>query len=143
MNTNVKVFLFFFLSLALCGLFQTSLYSSSFFTDFAGKWTSVDEKTSLDLDLFQTGEEIEGYHCSVTKHAQRIDCCLKSDEMGYSIEGVLRGNTAEVTFLSTYCMKYGKAKIVKHGDYLYWEVTEFPDGEFWLPLSAILEQVKN
>jgi len=141
MKTIVKVFLFSFLSLALTVLFQTSLYSNSFYTDFEGKWTSVDENISLDLDLFQTGEEIEGYHCSVTKHAQRIDCRLESDGMGFSIEGVVKGNIAEVTFLSTYCNEYGKAKIVKCGDYLYWEVTEFPDREFYLPLTAILEKV--
>jgi hypothetical protein len=141
MKTIVKVFLFSFLSLALIGLFQNSLYSNSSFTDFEGKWVSVDENISLDLDLFQTGEEIEGYHCSVTKHAQRIDCRLESDYMGFSIEGVVNGNKADVTFFSTYCNEYGKAKIVKCGDYLCWEVTEFPDGEFWLPLTAILKRV--
>ena len=141
MNTIVKVFLFFFLFLALSGLFQTSLYSNSFITDFEGKWTSVDENISLDLDLFQTGEDVEGYHCSVTKHAQRIDCRLESDNLGYSIIGTVKGNIAEVTFLSTYCNDYGSAKIVKCGDYLYWEITEYPDGEFYLPLTVILERV--
>lgn len=143
MNTIVKVFLFSFLSLALSGLLQTSLYSNSFFTDFEGKWTSVDENISLDLDLFQKGEDVEGYHCSVTKHAQRIDCRLESDNMGFSIEGLVKGNVADVTFLSTYCNEYGKARIVKCGDYLFWEVTKFPDGEFYLPLTAILERVVN
>ncbi|MBC8486534.1 MAG: hypothetical protein ISS16_03505 [Ignavibacteria bacterium] len=138
MKTDVKILL---LSFLLIVFFQMNLYPNSYFTSFQGKWTSVDEDISLDLDLFQTGDELTGYHCSVTKHAQRIDCALESDDMGYSIDGIVKGNQANVTFLSTYCMKYGKAKIVMHGDYLYWEVTEFPDGEFWLPLSAILKRV--
>ena len=119
------------------------MYPNPVFVSFHGKWTSVDEDISLDLELFQTGDELTGYHCSVTKHAQRIDCALESDDMGYSIEGFIKGNQADITFLSTYCMKYGKAKIVMHGEYLYWEVTEFPDGEFWLPLSAILKRVEE
>jgi len=138
MKTDVKILL---LSFLLIIYFQATVYPNSDFTSFQGKWTSVDEDLSLDLDLFQTGDELTGYHCSVTKHAQRIDCALESDNMGYSIEGIVKGNQADVTFLSTYCMKYGKAKIVMHGDYLYWEVTEFPDGEFWLPLSAVLRRV--
>jgi hypothetical protein len=138
MKIDVKILL---LSFLLIVFFQATVYPNSDFADFQGKWTSVDEDISLDLDLFQTGDELTGYHCSVTKHAQRIDCFLESDNMGYSIDGIVKGNQADVTFLSTYCMKYGKAKIVMHGDYLYWEVTEFPDGEFWLPLSAILKRI--
>ena len=138
MKIDVKILLLFF----LLNLFlHVNAYPNSDFTYFQSKWTSVDDDISLDLDLFQTGDELTGYHCSVTKNAQRIDCALESDDMGYSIEGFIKGNQADITFLSTYCMKYGKAKIVMHGDYLYWKVTEFPDGEFWLPLSALLKRV--
>jgi len=138
MKTVVKILLLSFLFIVY---FQATVYPNPDFVSFQGKWTSVDEDISLDLELFQTGDELTGYHCSVTKHAQRIDCALESDDMGYSIEGFIKGNQADITFLSTYCMKYVKAKIVMHGDYLYWEVTEIPDGEFWLPLSAILKRV--
>lgn len=139
MRTNIKILFQTFLLIVFFIFFSMNLYPNSYSEDFQGKWTSVDE--DISLDLFQTGDELTGYHCSVTKHAQRIDCALESDDMGYSIDGIVKGNQANVTFLSTYCMKYGKAKIVMHGDYLYWEVTEFPDGEFWLPLSAILKRV--
>ena len=140
MRTNTK-YLPLIISVILLAFLQTSLFSHPLSTDFEGKWTSVDENISLDLDLFQKGEDVEGYHCSVTKHAQRIDCRLESDNMGFSIKGSVKGNVAEVTFLSTYCDEYGKARIVKCGDYLFWEVTEFPEGEFYLPLTAILERV--
>lgn len=138
MKTVVKILLLSFLFVVY---FRATVYPNPDFISFQGKWISVDENISLDLDLFQTGDELTGYHCSVTKHAQRIDCALESDDMGYSIEGFIKGNQADITFLSTYCMKYGKAKIVMHEDYIYWEVTEFPDGEFWLPLSAILKRI--
>ena len=141
MKASIKILLPVIFVTILFVLSQDNLYSNSFITDFEGKWTSVDENISLDLDLFQTGEEIEGYHCSVTKHAQRIDCRLESDGLGFSIQGSVGGNIAEVTFLSTYCNENGKAKIVKCGDYLYWEITEYPDGEFYLPLTVILERV--
>lgn len=143
MRIILKTFLIPILFIITIILLQSNLYSTSYSTDFNGKWTSVDEDISIDLDLFQSGDELTGYHCSVTKHAQRIDCALESDGTGYSIEGFVKGNQADVTFLSTYCMKYGKAKIVMHGDYLFWEVTEFPNGEFYLPLTAILERAVN
>lgn len=143
MKARIRILLTLFLITVFCVFSQSTLYPKAFSTDFGGKWTSVDEKIFLDLDLFQTGEEIEGYHCSVTKHAQRIDCRLESDDLGFSIEGSVKGNKADVTFFSTYCNEYGKAKIVKCGDYLYWEVTEFPEGEFYLPLNAILKRVEN
>ena len=142
MRTNTK-YLPLIISVILFAFLQTNLFSHPLSTDFEGKWTSVDENISLDLDLFQKGEDVEGYHCSVTKHAQRIDCRLESDGLGFSVEGTVKGNIAEVTFLSTYCNEYGKVRIVKCGDYLFWEVTEFPEGEFYLPLTAILERVAN
>jgi len=143
MRIILKTFLMSFLFIIIITLLQNNLYSTSYRTDFNGKWTSVDDDISLDLDLFQTGDELTGYHCSVTKNAQRIDCALESDSMGFSIEGLVKGNAAEVTFFSTYCNEYGKARIVKCGDYLFWEVTEFPNGEFCIPLTAILERVSE
>ncbi len=110
--------------------------------DFHGDWSAgEDTELSFGLDLRQDGASIIGYHCGTTKDASRIDCSIVGDET--TIEGSATENRAEVRFTSAYSGAVGTARLtLQAGDTLLWEITEFPDGEFYLPAKAILTRSK-
>jgi hypothetical protein len=124
-------------------IFLLLLSSPSYADDgFGGKWSSVSDTISLDLTLSQNGDSITGYHCSVTANANRIDCSTDGNVFGITLRGTIKGNSINVTFMSTYSMKTGEAVITKKGKYLIWKITKAPDGEFYIPMEATLIKKK-
>ena len=110
--------------------------------NFQGSWTQKDEGSlSFDLDLRQEGNNLTGHHCGTTKNANRVDCSLEDEKA--TIVGTITGNTAKVKFTSAYSGQMGMAKITLDGDNLLWEVTAFPNGEYYLPDKAVMVKAQT
>src|SRR5207253_3123277 len=74
---------------------------------FTGSWTATfGHDASFDLVLVQNGTRLTGRHCAVTEHARRVDCAMDEDgdpdTTAISIEGTVQGESAEITFKSSY-----------------------------------------
>lgn len=109
-------------------------------TDFQGAWSAQGLKDlDFSLDLQQDGATLTGYHCGTTANASRIDCSLPGEDI--TIEGTITGDIAKVKFTSAYSGQIGKARITRQGDTLLWEITAFPNGQYYLPDVATLLKV--
>ena len=64
---------------------------------------------------------------------------MEGDAVGFTIRGIVKGNTSTVTFVSTFSMKPGEAVITRKGKLLYWKITIAPEGEFYIPKEAVLK----
>ncbi len=111
--------------------------------DFQGDWVAgEDTELSFSLDLRVDGEKLSGYHCGTTENAARIDCGIEGDDM--TIAGSVAENRAEVQFTSAYSGEAGRARLtLRADDTLLWEITSFPDGEYYLPEKAVLTRSKT
>ncbi len=119
------------------GELTTATAADQVIADFQGSWVDKTEgELSFSLDLQQEGTTLTGYHCGMTKDASRIDCSLEGED--FTIVGTIKGNTAKVKFTSAYSGQIGMAKITHDGEHLFWEITAFPNGTYYLPDRATL-----
>ncbi len=112
-----------------------------------GFWNADMGEASFDINLYQTGAFIEGYHSSITKDALRIDA---SDPKGgdYSLNGSFQKNSTillDITTAYGYSdnkedMK-GQVRItVKNPDELEWYLERSPKVEHYFPKSTVLRR---
>jgi len=123
-------------------LFSICLWITSFTnaycqTDFTGGWVS-DNKTSdsFSLNITQLNNIITGYHCGTADNGNFIDCSFEDK----SINGIVKGDSALITFISSYCDKPGTAIIKKiNPNQIQWKIINKPDGPFYIPLDDMLD----
>ena len=129
-------------------LFAVSSHGNAVESTMAGtweaRWACSKEASqnctpdSFAVRLFVKNGSVCGTHASVVRGGNKVD------ELGGtepSLIGQVVGNTATITFLSSFEGK-GKAAITLTGKHLQWQIVE-DDGEHWLPLNATLHRVRN
>jgi hypothetical protein len=108
---------------------DTAIYKASFSLD--GHWE--DAATGFSLDLYQDWKNIYGKHTIVAQGGSKID------SLDVSINGMLQGQVATVTFQSSFTSETGTAQITYLDvNTITWKITNPPDGEFYLPAEATL-----
>lgn len=108
-------------------------------TNFRGSWGINNDTTRVfSLLLNQTNNTITGNHCGTAYSGTYIDCSDGTD--GNSISGIVQGDSAIITFFSTYCNHTGKAIIKKiSSTQIQWRVTQKPEGGvLYLPINDVL-----
>lgn len=98
-----------------------------------GNWSWVNQGATFELALIQRGNLVEGSYMAVTRNATRID----SDS---AIQGPVRGNAANVKFVSGYGGNRGTARITRVGNSLRWVVLSEGVGGYYAPRRAILRR---
>lgn len=120
-------------------------------TDFSGWWEGIndqegDSSSKFVLTLKQENNKIYGYHDNIAynpKNDSYMQESVSELEEAPSIEGTVSGNVAIITIKSPYNDTPGKAKITYNGDNtITWEITEKPNGDFYLPSKMKLLRVK-
>jgi len=103
-----------------------------------GTWHVDTATSSFDLFLTQMGKTLSGSHCSVQQKGGKIDCGL--DETDISIAGTVKDTALiTVTFTSFFANMKGTATIKKiDAKTIEWKIVKQPQGEFYIPLKAIL-----
>ena len=106
--------------------------------DFSGTWMWSEGQESFVMTLKQQGDKVAGTHTAVGQEGAKADDGL--DVAGPTIAGVVKGDTAVVTFHTAFPDSdgHGTATMVKHGDILDWEITS-SDGEHYLPKKALMK----
>lgn len=104
--------------------------------DLTGHWEDV--SSAFSLDLSQTGDKLQGGHVVVAQQGNKID------SMDKSIEGIIRGNIADINFQSSFTTNIGTATITFiDQNTIFWKVTNPPDGEFYLPNECTLIRIMS
>lgn len=104
-------------------------YRADFSLD--GHWE--DAVTGLSLDLYQDWKNIYGKHLIVAQGGNKIDT------LDVSIDGILRGQVADVQFKSAFTDSTGTAQITYIDvNTITWKIITPPDGEYYLPAEATL-----
>lgn len=111
--------------------------------DYSGtwEWRNNNDSSSFEIELIQDGGIVAGTHCGVFNNGDKLDCEL----FDKSIVGKLSGDSVIITFISAFCMKKGTAvlkKPVSGSSEIVWKIIKEPEGEYYLPLEAILEKQK-
>lgn len=102
---------------------------------FTGNWSWENQGAAFRLDLIQRGNTVEGAYTATTRNATRVDA-------DSSIRGTVRGNTANVHFVSAYGGNRGTARITRVGSSLRWQVTSEGVGGYYAPRRATLRRDK-
>ena len=104
-------------------------YKADFSMD--GHW--VDDSTGFTLDLYQDWKQIYGGHTVVAQDGDKID------SLEASINGMLKGKVASVTFQSSFSDLPGTAEITYVDvNTIHWKIISAPPGEYYLPAEATL-----
>lgn len=107
-------------------------------SSFSGNWIWEKDSDTASFNLFlsQSGNTIEGSHCSVAMGGGRIDC---ADEGEFTIHGTISDGVATVNYISSYSSAQGQAELrmLLNGN-LAWKVTTKAGGQTYLPNKAIL-----
>jgi len=119
--------------------FNATAQTNDTIKTFTGLWSNAKEDLMFTLDLFQVGDSIKGYHCGITRNANRIDCSQEGEVYGFTITGTVDGNVAYVNFKSTYSNATGEAIITRYKDFIHWKIVSNTEGEFYLPMDEILK----
>lgn len=90
----------------------------------------------FNLNLFQEGNKITGWYSSVAYNGNKIDYDPDEEQ---NISGIIKGNTAIITFKSYGWGGTGKAKITHKDDRIEWEIIA-EKGYYWCPHKVILEK---
>jgi hypothetical protein len=107
-------------------------------TKFTGVWNWHTPGASFTLQLTQKQDSVIGYHCSVMQNGNRIDCSFEEE---ITIRGKLHGDSAVISFKSTYSRLFGDATIFKiASDTIKWKITKPPHGLYFIPRLAIMTQ---
>ena len=132
---GMKVLFKLVLGLTLSLLFTAAKAQTS---NLNGTWHVATATTSFNLFLTQIGKTLSGSHCSVQQNGGKIDCGL--DETDISIAGTVKNPALmTVTFTSFFAGMKGTATIKKiDAKTIEWKIVKEPQGEFHIPLKAIL-----
>lgn len=104
-------------------------YEATFSLD--GHWE--DTQDNFQLDLTQQWKVIGGRHVVVAQNGSKID------SIEDSIQGMVDATGATITFQSSYTDQPGTARItVIDANTIRWQITQAPEGEFYLPDEATL-----
>ena len=108
---------------------KVAQYQPGFSLD--GHWE--DTGTGFMLDLRQDWKNVYGQHSIVAQGGNKIDA------LEASINGSLQGKVATVQFQSSFAANPGTAKITYIDvNTIQWEITDPPQGEYYLPEKATL-----
>jgi len=127
--------------ISACGLsaeqkdYSIEIDVAQYMADFSldGHW--VDEATGFTLDLYQDWKQIYGQHTVVAQNGNKID------SMEASINGMLKGKVANVTFQSSFTDLPGTAEITYVDvETIQWKIISAPPGEYYLPAEATLKR---
>jgi hypothetical protein len=135
---NLKLFIWLLVVIVLigCGIYFYTGFTKSSSTNFSGSWMSHSTGLDFGLTLRQEGSEIFGKYCSSKHDGTRTDC----DPNTETIKGVTNSNSATVNFIDSYGGGKGVATLIFQSDgTLTWSMITKPEGESYLPLSAILQ----
>lgn len=114
--------------------------SNEVIPNFSGKWHAEASSISFDLSIYQKGNSLSGFHCSVMNNGDKIDCVF--DETDLSLSGIVGDSlTVLVTFKSQASLKTGTAKISKLNDTtIRWRIIRKPNGLFHIPEEITLKR---
>ncbi len=108
--------------------------------NLTGHWTWSDKTSSLELNLYQNGNDITGTYCAIAQSGNRIDC--SDDEPSKClISGKLINNSAKLAFASCYSNRIDSATLTYNprNKRLKWEFTQTDPGmNIPVPTEAIL-----
>jgi hypothetical protein len=122
----------------IVGFLITVLTNGYSQNNFGGNWRSPDENTSFVLFLTQNNSSLTGYHCAIGENGRKIDCANLGE---LTLQGIIQGDSAIITFTSKYCGKSGVAILKKvNSTTLDWRIQEEPNGIFFLPYRASLNE---
>lgn len=124
-----------------CILQSCASSSESKKTVFGGLWIAPEsEANSFELDLTQSGTQVQGYHAALVKDSGQIEVALPSDGDPPSITGATTdASTAKVHFKLRRGKGSGEALLVRKWDKLIWTVTQ-AEGDALLPQTCILKR---
>ncbi|MBP2198261.1 hypothetical protein [Pantoea cypripedii] len=115
-------------------LFPKILFASGV---FLGGWGGSEKNkdgslySTLMLNISQSGEELVGRYCYVTRNGNRIDC---PDDNVSNMKGVVKDDKATVEFDSSFGGKGGVAELVLEKNDLTWHLISDPKGgDFYAP----------
>lgn len=118
-------------------LWSVCIVSSYCQTNFSGTWYIDEDSSDFSLVIQQIGNTITGNHCGTADNGNFIDCNV--DNPTKSVTGIAEGDSALVTFRSSYCNKQGTAIIKKlNPTQIQWKIIKNPDGLFYVPLNVRL-----
>ncbi|MEG6215075.1 hypothetical protein UXO42_07935 [Enterobacter quasihormaechei] len=126
--------------------FTVGLYSSQSLAQgvFSGQWSGEEKnKSTLTLNLKQTGQEIQGNYCYITQGGNRIDCPLDNE---INLKGRVANNNANIEFNSSFGGEKGRATLAVNGNEMMWSLITPPGkGEYYAPVRYSLhkEMQKN
>ena len=128
------------LLLLLCATALVSLSANKPFADFSGKWHAETANTSFDIKLIQVNGRVSGSHCAIQLGGSKVDCVLNDNDV--TITGTANNSASvQVTFISQFSQKPGKATITKMNDStIEWKILTKPKGEFYLPSQMLLKK---
>lgn len=108
--------------------------------DFVGVWEFIDNPENADIpngiytiEIEKEKNQLIGKYCAIAQKGNRIDCSPEDD---YNLAIKFIDNHLEVTFYSFYGAEGGKARIELKDKLLFWEITERPKGDFYIPAKA-------
>jgi hypothetical protein len=88
----------------------------------------------FQLNLQADGDRLCGLHSATAHLGNRVD---EDEGNEPSISGRISGNTASVTFQSSWGGT-GQATLVRQGNMIRWKVTSHDDQQSWIPMDATL-----
>ena len=128
------------LLLLLCATALVSFSANKPFADFSGIWHAETANTSFDIKLIQVNGRVSGSHCAIQLGGSKVDCVLNDNDV--TITGTANNSASvQVTFISQFSQKPGKATITKMNDStIEWKILTKPKGEFYLPSQMLLKK---
>jgi hypothetical protein len=131
-------------SIAMSVVFSNSLYAID---NLSGQWSGAENNkdgtvySTLTLKIKQSGDNLVGRYCYVTRNGNRIDC---PDDDVSNMKGVVKGNKATVEFDSSFGGKGGVAKLVLGKNDLAWHLISEPKGgDFYAPVKYQLTREES
>ncbi|MBI2409963.1 hypothetical protein HYV30_02900 [Candidatus Kaiserbacteria bacterium] len=131
----------------------------NFAPKFAGNWKWRDEKyvmlekddgtkeyqeASLYLNIeIDASINLIGEWTAAMRGGNRVDICKNEAGDKPCLSGVITGGEVTMDFEDGYRGGRGRLKLVydSQSDTLHWKILERPQGEFYLPVEAILERI--
>jgi hypothetical protein len=102
---------------------------------FTGSWSWENQGAQFSLDLIQRGNTVEGSYNATTTNARRVDA-------DSAVSGTVRGNVANVRWISGYGNNHGTSRITRVGNSLRWQVLTDGVGGYYAPQRATLHRDK-
>lgn len=136
-------FIFSFL-IVFCAIFSNSIFALD---NLSGQWSGEENNkdgtvySTLTLKIKQSGDNLVGRYCYVTRNGNRIDC---PDDNVSNMKGVIKNDKAVVEFDSSFGGKGGVAELVLEKNDLVWHLIKEPKGgDFYAPESYQLTKEES